>query len=379
MTRSYGDGSVFFDQKKDRWIGIFVVGHTMDGRRIRRRVHGRTKTEARSRLREIQTEFTKTQVAADGSMRVGPYLDKWLIEIIEPRAESINTFDGYESIVRNHLKPSLGKKRLRDLSPDDVDGLLRAKRASGLSHSTVARIRTALVKALRHAERFGYVNRNVAQLVDLPRAPRRQGRSLDVTQAKALLVAARGERLEAAVHCGLLLGLRPGEVLGLCWSDVDLDAGLLSVTRSLKRERNQLRLGEPKTPGSKRTLAIPIDVLDALRRHRTRQRREQLMAGEMWVEIDLIFATEIGTPTDPSNLRRDLHRLCESAGIGSWSPNELRHSFASLLSHSGVSLERIADAMGHVDTRTTSSVYRHRLSESVSDAVAPMEQLFGSR
>ena len=112
------------------------------------------------------------------------------------------------------------------------------------------RIRTTLVKALRHGERFGHVGRDVAALVELPRAPRRQGRSMTIEEAKDLLKAARGERLEGAIACGLWIGLRPGEALGLIWADVDLDASVVTIQRALipsattfasvtRRHRNQ--------------------------------------------------------------------------------------------------------------------------------------------
>ena len=237
-------------------------------------------------------------------------------------------------------------------------------------------MRTTLIKALRHAERFGYVERNVAQLVDLPKAPRPTGRSLSVGEAKALLQAAHGDRLEALIGCGLLLGLRPGEALGIQWSNIDFDANHLSVTNSLKRERNLLRLGDTKTPQSVRTLDMPVALVAMLRRRHLSQLEERVAAGEMWAQGDLVFTTEIGTPIDPSNYRRTLDRLCAKADIGHWSPNELRHSFASLLSDAGVPLELVADAMGHVDTRMTSAVYRHRIGNSISAAARPMESIF---
>lgn len=194
-------------------------------------------------------------------------------------------------------------------------------------------------------------------------------------QVRALLDAASGERLEAAISCGVMLGLRPGEILGLCWSDIELEQ--LTVQRSLKRENNQLRLGKPKTRRSVRTLDLPVVVSDALRAHKTRQARERLAAGPLWADMNLVFATEVGTPIDPSNFRRDFSRMTARAGIGKWHPHEMRHSAASLLSHSGVPIESVADVLGHANIRTTSAIYRHRVTESIDSAAAPMDRLFG--
>jgi len=197
-------------------------------------------------------------------------------------------------------------------------------------------------------------------------------------EAKAVIDVAKGERLEALISCGLMLGLRPGELLGLCWTDIDLEQGRLTVQRSLKRENNQLRLGKPKTARSVRTLDMPVAVGDALRSHKTRQHRERLAAGPLWSDMDLVFATEIGTPIDPSNLRRDFSRMTTRAGIGLWHPHEMRHSAASLLSHSGVPIEGVADVLGHANIRTTSAIYRHQVTNSVDSAAAPLDRLFGA-
>jgi integrase len=171
------------------------------------------------------------------------------------------------------------------------------------------------------------------------------------------------------------LGLRPGEVLGLKWNDIDFTERTLSVRRSLIRENNQLRFGSPKTRGSNRTLKMSNYLVSALRAHEQEQQRRKAAARELWHELDLVVATEIGTLVDPSNSRRALNQMCESAGVGHWSPNELRHSFASLMSLSGAPMEEVADAMGHVDTRMTSQVYRHNLKSVVDVAECRLNTL----
>jgi integrase len=233
-----------------------------------------------------------------------------------------------------------------------------------------------LIKALRHAERRDLVTRNVAALTDLRRAKHREGRSLTPEQARSLLEVAKIDRIGVTIQLGLFLGLRPGEVLGLKWEDINFNAKTLSVCRSLKREQNKLRLGEPKTPGSRRTLLMPEPLVTALTAHRERQLEEQTVAGQLWHDLDLVVATEIGTLVDPSNARRALNSMCARAAIGHWNPNALRHSFASLLSLIGAPMEEVADAMGHVDTRMTSQVYRHNLKSVVDVAATRMSELF---
>jgi integrase len=175
-----------------------------------------------------------------------------------------------------------------------------------------------------------------------------------------------------------MLGLRPGELTGLRWDDLDLKVGTLTVAGSLKNERGHPRLGETKTKQS-RTLDLPSPVLAALRAHSTRQKEERLGIGSTWRATGLVFTTEVGTPIDPSNLRRTTKALCEDAGGEPVSPNELgRHSAASLLYDAGMSLAAIADLLGHSSTRMLEAHYRHRVRASFSGHEAHVEAIFGS-
>ena len=368
MSKTKSRGSVFYDKRRGCWMGYIATGRTINGARQRRSVRGTTENEARQKLREIEAELVLGKPVADGTIRLAPFLREWLSTTIEPNCLSVNTAASYRGIVERHLIPSLGKIRLRDITVLDVDHLLHEKYESGLSGSTVQRIRMILVKALRHAERRDLVHRNVAALTDLRRATRRQGRSLTPDQARKLLTASETHALGITVNLGLYLGLRPGEILGLQWSDIDLVERTISIQRSLKRENNQLRFGALKTNGSHRTLRMSEQLVFKLRQHQAEQERLKGYAGELWHDHDLVVATEIGTPVDPSNSRRALNQFCENAGIGHWSPNELRHSFASLMSLAGAPMEEVADAMGHVDTRMTSQVYRHNLKSVVDVA-----------
>jgi len=368
--RTKSKGTVFYDQRRHCWMGYIADGTlNAKGDRRRRSVRGTTEAEARAKLHQIEAQILLNLPITDGSIRFGRFLTEWLETVIEPNCNSVNTAESYRGIVTRHLLPSLGKKRLRDLTVLDVDQLLASKYDAGYSGSTVQRIRMTLIKALRHAERRDLIARNVAALSDLRRTKPKEGRSLTPEQAAALLTVAPTDRLGITVELGLYLGLRPGEVLGLQWSDIDFHERTLCVRRSLKREKNKLRFGQPKTPGSRRLLAMPDPLVSALQRHRIQQDADRERADDMWFEFDLVVSTEVGTPIDPSNARRTLDRLCNEAGVGHWNPNALRHSFASLLSLRGAPMEEVADAMGHVDTRMTSRVYRHNL-KSVVDVAA---------
>lgn len=373
--RGKGDGSLFYSGATNRWLGFVDAGYDPNGRRRRIKVSGRTRAEARAKLADIRRNLDAGVHPGDQRITVAEWLDQWVTHL-PASIKSVNTIDNIKWATERHLKPAVGKRRLRDLSPDDVDSMLRERAEAGMARSSLVRLHNVLSRALRAAERRGKVTRNVATLVDIPAGPAKKSRSLTVAQARALLDVAEGDRLEALYKTALMLGLRPGELLGLTWSNIDFDAAVLRVTHTLKRERGVLTLGDPKTDASRRALAMPTPVVDALRVHRTRQAAERLAAPE-WEENDLVFTTVVGTALDPSNLRRGFARLTKKANIGHWHPHELRHSAASILSASGVPIEQIADVLGHAGTRTTSAVYRHLIEPTIRSGAEPMELLFG--
>lgn len=370
--RGHGEGSIF--QRRDgRWVGQIDLGWE-EGRRQRKQVYGSTEREVIDRLRELRTTKAMGLPIAEERLTVEQWLSSWLKDH-QPLDQSPNTFANYEWIVRCHLVPALGRKRLRNLTVADVNKLLHQRAQSGLSRSSVIRMRLVLASALRAAETEGILARNVAALALVPRLPTSDGRSLTVDEAQRLLDEVRVDRLGAAVTIMLTMGLRPGEALGLGWQHIDFDSDRLDVRRSLKREPGGLRLGDVKTKNSRRSLQMPQLVIDRLQAHRRAQNKERMAAAE-WQDPDLVFPTTRGTLIDPRNFRRSFDKLTDRAGLGKWTPNELRHSAISLLSAAGVPIEEIADVVGHDGTRMTTGVYRHVLAPVVNAAAAPMDDLF---
>jgi integrase len=127
------------------------------------------------------------------------------------------------------------------------------------------------------------------------------------------------------------IGLRRGEALGLAWSDLDLDVGVLRVRQALYRADGRLQLLPPKTARSRRTVPLPPICVEALKEHQRHQQQERTLAGHRWQDSALVFTTEIGTPIDPSNLSRWFRELCQRAGLRRVRLHDLRHTCASLL------------------------------------------------
>lgn len=230
------------------------------------------------------------------------------------------------------------------------------------------------------------MQRNVAAISQPPRISQPEGRSLTVDQARALLDAARGEQLEAAYLLLLSYGLRRGELLGLAWADLDLDARTLAVRQAVRKRKaargddgtyaggtsSRIELAELKTRRSRRTLFLTEGAIEALQSHRANQAIERAEAGALWVDSGLIFTSVIGTPMDPDNFAKQFVRLCGSAGLGHWHPHEARHSAASVMLAQGVPLEVVSEVLGHSSIYITKDVYGHLTEGAKRDAAERM-------
>jgi len=244
-----------------------------------------------------------------GGTTVAEWLDHWLKTVVSGRVDSDNTVANYTTIVDVHLKSGLGGLVLARLTPEQVDDFLAAKAEAGLSKSYVARMRNVLADALSHAERRRLVTWNVAKHSVMPKCnPAPERRSFTAAEARAILKAAKAERVHALVVAGLRVGLRPGELTGLLWEDIDLAAKppTLAVTGSMRRRPDSsLYRGQVKrSTAGQRVAAIPPALRTALLDHRKRQAAERLAAGKRWHDQGLVFCSDVGTPLDPATSAR---------------------------------------------------------------------------
>jgi integrase len=370
--RGGGEGSIY-RRADGKWVGSADLGWLGDKRR-RKVVYGRTQAEVRDKLRALRNVIDAGLPLPDDQLTVGELVERFLCDVAPDRV-SASTLDNYRRVAKHHLIPTLGRKKLAALTPMDVQALIRAKMDAGYSPRTVRLIRGLLVQCISQAERWGIVARNVARLTDGPKLARSEGRTLSPLQARQLLDAARGDRLEACFIVLLALGLRKGEALGVAWTDIDLDRGLLVVRQALKRVGGAVSLGDVKTSGSRRMINLPDEVVAALRSHRARQAAERLAAGPSWHESALVFTTPIGTPIDPSNFRRQFDKICGRAGLIGWHPHELRHSAASIMLAAGVPLEVVSRVLGHASIRITADVYGHIMDPQRKQAADAMSSV----
>lgn len=299
--RANGEGTIW--KKPDgRWCGA-VYAETTEGTRKRVYVYGKTRIEARERLTVLQRDLDRGVRVPAENWTVEAYLKHWLDAVVKPH-KAPKTYQGYELVVRRHILPTLGRKRLKSLSVPDVRNFVQSLQQGGMGARGIQQTHAVLRNALQSAMRDELVFRNVAKLVQVKTPRYEVGRGLSVEQARTLLRDSKSDRLHALYVLAVYLGLRRGELLGLRWSNVDLDQELVQVTHTLQRVDGQLRFQPPKTQTSRRTVPLPAPCVEALRAHRVLQGKERLAAGAKWCDEDMVFSTSIGTPIEPDNLSR---------------------------------------------------------------------------
>jgi integrase len=388
-----GEDAIYFDHVRSedckdaklhrgcqgRWRGAVSLGYKVEnGKRVRdrRKVSGSTKQEVREKLKELHGEIDD-RVKTSAGYTVQKCCGDWLGHGLDGRSQK--TRDDAEHALKPVLA-ILGEIPLRDLTAQNVrDALVSI--AATRSTRTVQIARNCLVRAIRRAEANDHVRRNVAALAELPEGKAgRPSKAMSLEQATALMKAAKDTALDAYIAVSVYTGARPEELRALRWDHVDLDGDPeakppvpphVAVWRSVRQH------GDTKTEKSRRTLALPKAAVEALKAHKTAQDDAREKAGEAWQDTGLVFTSSIGTELDAHNVRREFRKVSKAAGLeGSWSPRELRHTFVSLMSESGVPIEEIARLAGHSSTRTTEVVYRKELRPVIRTGAEVMDKIF---
>lgn len=369
-----GTGSISHDPKNNRYHGQI----TISGKRYK--VYGRTKTETRTKLNAIIAAGGKPTPAGytatatgDTGQTVAELVEEWQAKDLASRDRSPGTMAriGFDA---KHVTKWIGTIPVADLTTRQVETMLEGMAGEGLARITCSKALNTLSQSLKWACRRGELSGNVAEFAVIPAsAPRTKVRNvLAPDDARTLLEALKGQRNGLMFAMSLRLGLRPGEAAGLHWDDISTNANgitLINVTRAARTVQGVTEIVDDlKTSSAKRTIAAPPDLAVWINEHRKAQNVERL-AAKTWVSDQIMFASNRGTVLTPPRTRKQLTTICTDAGIDPVTPNELRHSCASLLADMGVPNEEIADLLGHTTTRMVDQTYRHRLRPVVDVTV----------
>ena len=369
--RGRGEGSIEL-LPDGRWRAVLSLGiDPTTGKRKRKKLYGTTKQEVLAKLRAAQADRGQGTLADAGKMTFGQWADKWA-ELKKPSVEN-KTWTRDQWTIAKHLKPHLGPVLLSKLSALHVEDLYAKLTAAGVSASGRRRAGVLLGGILRYAVKRHLVPHNVAADVIKPKKTRTEFTSLTVDQAAAFLAAAGRHRLAALFVLALDAGMRPGEMYGLHWPQVDLEAGTVAVLRSLEEIAGVHKLKDVKTPKGRRTLALSALTVKALQRHR------EAMHKEGWdVQTGPVFVSHNGQWLRQSNVFRRVFRpLLARAGCPAVRFYDLRHTCATLLLANGVNIKIVSERLGHATVTITLDHYAKVLPGMQSVAAECFGRLFG--
>lgn len=365
-TRTSPDGSEY-----TRWIAQASFGPRND-RRVVRRVRW-TRKEAKAALDEMLGPQQTSQP-------LGAYLQQWLDDTARPSIAP-NTARGYGSVIAS-MAP-IAAIPLADLTAEDIEGWLNRLTAQrkGQRVATIASPKTKrnalamLRRALSVAVKRGHLVRNVALFVDMPRVPRKHRDALTPESARDLLVAVKGDRYEAA-YALALCGLRLGEVLGLAWADLDLEAGTADVRWQIVGSGRKAMRAQLKTRSSEAPVPLPAFVVTRLKAHRAAQLAERLAAGQ-GTEDGLVFVTERGYAVNGSWLTHHFQQLLAAAGLPEMRFHDMRHAAATLLVAAGAHPKVAQALLRHASSKITMDIYSHTTAVQEREAADLLEAMLG--
>ncbi len=380
--RGRGEGAIF--QRAD---GLWVA------RLHRRTVYAKTKREAIEKLLQLQQDVLQGLPLKPAKITVAQHLEAFLQE--KARSKQPNTVSKYRNHARNHIIPAIGHIKLVDLDYRHINAffqLLEAKtdkhgrpKLSATTRTDIARV---LSMALNDAVKKGLIRANPVHKVEGPRYEEKEARYMTPEEWERFLEAARGERLEELYILGFHTGLRPSELLGLPWENVDLENRRIRVAQALHEDGGRIWIGALKSDSSYRTIALGEEAVAALRRRRVRQLQDKLKAGERWAppsvdkpySSNLVFTTETGGWLRRSTIyKHDLARVRRKSGLHDVGLHTLRHTHAAVLIHMGASALQVKERLGHKDVAFTLNEYGHLFPKDDEKAAALMDAFAAAR
>ena len=371
-TRAHGEGSW-----RRRADGRVELRLTVDGRAVSRYLpRETTDKEARRALSKAIDKLERGELVGTPRQLTRDFLRRWIADVAPHRLRP-RTLERYAGIVEKYLVPELGAYPLERLSGQHIDRL-HARCLEVMTPASVRSVHAVLRSALRYAKERRLIDRNPADGTTPPRAPASEMTALDLDDCRRFLDAIVGDRHEALYVLALTTGMRLGELLGLRWSDVDLDAPRVAVRHSLIRTRGTWLLAPPKTKHSNRSIVLSARAVRALQAHATAQKRARLAAGPGWSDHGLVFTDEWGMPLYGGHMtERYLKPLLRRAGLPSIRFHDLRHSAATLMLGQGVNPKIVSEMLGHAGVQITLDRYSHVMPNMQAIVAAKMDEALG--
>lgn len=368
MTRRLPPG-VLGPLPDGRFYGTVEGPRRPDGKRNRPRVYGRTAREVADKLAGLRRRVEDGGLTSGPGTATGAWLDHWLATIAGPSLRP-RTREKYAWAVAA-ARPHLGGVPLAKLAPEHLEACYAALSRT-LAPSSVHSVHRVLKTALRVAEERRRVTRSPAELARAPKVPHKEMAALSGGEVPAVLAAAAASVNGARWLFALAMGARQGEVLGLTWDRLDLDAGVVDLALQLQRTGREWHLVDVKSAAGRRRLPLPAELVPILREHRRLQLERRIALGSAWVGStlgELVFPTALGAPVHRSVDRKQWLAVLDAAGVRRVRVHDARHTAATLMLEAGIDVKVVAAWLGHSQV-AMSHQYQHVTARLEQDASA---------
>ena len=360
------------------WLVRIFTGRDAHGKRryLNKTIRG-NKKDANTYLSNTLTAMSTGTFVEPVKLSVSEYLNKWLEMAAKPRLRE-RTFNDYSEKLDRYVRPVIGSQKLADVRSLDVQSVYSAMAGRNLSPRTIRYTHAILGSAFKQAVKWNMLQRNPCDGVELPRMERKEMQAFSPEEVTRFLSATAEDDHSALFALAVATGMRPEEYLALKWSDLDLEARIVTVTRTLVwRKGGGWYFGEPKTARSRRTITFPDPLAKLLRTHKAKQSEVRLKLGGAYSSENLVFATVEGTPLNIRNLtQRHFKQILKRANLSaSFRLYDLRHTCATLLLAANEHPKVVSERLGHASITLTLDTYSHVLPSMQQAASDKLERI----
>ncbi|MTI60193.1 MAG: site-specific integrase [Firmicutes bacterium] len=384
MARGNGEGTIYQRKSDGLWCGQVTIGTDPKTGKIKRKTfYGKRRKDVARKMNNLNHKLNTGTYIEPSDITLLEWLNKW----IEGRKASVSysTYRNYKVMIRNHIKPELGKIKLKDLTARQVQDLLNDKLENGkindeggLSARTVKYIYTTIHAGLEQAIKERIIPSNVCKAVEVPKSQREKKlHTWNKKQVQKFLNAAKEYKFYPLFYLALNTGMRQGELLGLQWKDIDFNNKLVEVKRQIVRTDKGLIYKKVKTDSGNRVIPVTDEVISFLEEHKTEQEEYIEFLGEdVYQDDDLVGCSQIGTPIDPRNLYRKFKKIIEENKLPEIRFHDLRHTFATLYLEAGGDIIVLQHILGHSSITVTIDTYSHITKDMLVNASKTIENMF---
>lgn len=404
--RAFGEGTIYYNDKRERWEGQFPYQDNTTGKTKRKLFTGRTQKEVAKKGNDFLKSVEGGLLPSADKITLGQWIDCWLEDYIKPTVR-VKTYEKYKASLVPYVKKKIGETPMRNIKAPDIQRVFNemlssgGKNGKGLSTCTVRNTRVCLSMSYSKAVQVGIVANNVVSMTKPPSLVKEAIQPLTAKQASELIkVAKKNDYMPtkffkfhsdessdytlalnyAVILLALNTGMRIGEIFVLRWPDIDFEQCTINVQRSLTHSNTQgMIFQEPKTKGSKRKISVPGSIMKELKLFKRKQEKYIALVGSLYEDnTELVFASWQGKPFDTKQFtRRSFKRMLEKADIEkSFSFHDLRHTHATLLLKDGVNIKVISERLGHSTIAMTLDTYSHLMPDMQETAVRSLERIF---